>query len=154
MANRAQMRKGPSQPRKRQARENQAITRLEPKFLGWSGLTAVIVERAMIEEQAQSYPPEKAKKLRASDAAVRLEQQELQLWKDLCAAATEDVLGAPVTKEGGNSRRSKLMPIVERRLRRMFTDATTALLPAALLAGPELRPERNIFRPQKSPGKQ
>jgi hypothetical protein len=95
MANRAQVRKGPSQPRKRPARENQAITRLEPKYLRWSGLADVIVERAMIEEQAQSYPPEKAqsyppekaKKLRASAAAVRLEQQERQLWKDLCAAA-------------------------------------------------------------------
>lgn len=37
---------------------------------------------------------------------------------------------------------SKLVPIVESRFRRMFTDATSALLPAALLAGPELRPEK------------
>jgi hypothetical protein len=108
----------------------------------------------MIEEQAQSYPPEKAKRLRASDEAIRLEQQERQLWKDLCAAATEDVLSAPVTKEGGNSRRSKLMPIVESRLRRMFTDATSALLPAALLGAPELRPEKKINRPRKSAGEQ
>ena len=43
-----------------------------------------------------------------------------------------------MTKEGGNSRGAALTPIVERRLRRMFTDATTALLPAALLAAPEL----------------
>jgi hypothetical protein len=42
------------------------------------------------------------------------------------------------------------MPIVESRLRRRFTDATSALPPAALLAGPELEPERKIARPRKS----
>jgi hypothetical protein len=60
-------------------------------------------------------------------------------------------LGSPVTKEGGNSRRSKLVPIVESRLRRMFTDATSALLPAALWAGPELGPDKKTVRLRKSP---
>jgi hypothetical protein len=152
MAIHAQSTKASNRPRKRTTTRSLAITQLEPKRLGWNGLTAVIIERAMIEEQAQSCPPERAKKLRASGAAVRLEQQERQLWTDLCSAAAEDVLGAPVTKEGSNSRRSRLMPIVESRLRRMFTDATSALLPAALLAGPELRPEKKIARPRKSAG--
>lgn len=77
---------------------------LEPKLIGWSGLTEVIVKRSMIEEQAKSYPPQKAKKLRASDAAIRLKERKRQLWNDICSMAAEDVLRAPVTKEGGNSR--------------------------------------------------
>jgi hypothetical protein len=138
------------EPRKRPAKRNQAITSLEPRRMGWTGLAAVIIQRAMIEEQAQSGPSKTAKRIRSSDAAIRLEERERQLWKDICSTAAEQVLGAPVTKEGGNSRRSKLMPIVESRLRRMFTDATSALLPAALLAGPELRPEKRIGLPRKS----
>ena len=80
MANRAQSSKPRSkQPRKRPTMANQAITRLEPRYLGWSGLADVIIKRAMIEEQAQSYPPQKAKKIRTSDAAIRLEERERQL---------------------------------------------------------------------------
>ena len=136
------------QPRKR--RGSRAVTSLEPPRIGWSGLADVIVKRAMIHEQAQSYSPEKAKKIRASEEAVRLEKRERELWNDICSMAAEHVLSPPVTMEGGNSRRPKLKAIVEWRLRYMFTQATSALLPAALLAGPELRPERRIARPRKS----
>jgi hypothetical protein len=100
MTIRAQSTKASNRPRKRTATRSQAITQLEPNRLGWNGLTAVIIERAMIEEQAQSCPPEKAKKLRASDEAIRLEERERQLWDDLCSSAAEEVLGAPVTQGG------------------------------------------------------
>jgi hypothetical protein len=146
MSTHSSLRKPHSKPRMRLAKTSQPITQLEPKRLGWSGLADVIVKRAMIEEQAQSYAPQKAKKIRTSDAAIRLEERERQLWSDICSMAAEDVLGAPVTKEGGNSRRSKLMPIVERRLRHMFTEATSALLPGALLAAPKLGPETGRTR--------
>jgi len=135
----------PRKPRKRGPKEIQTITSLETRHIGWRGLADVIVKRAMIWEQAQSSLPERAKKIRTSEEAVRLAKLERQLWKDICSTAAEDVLREPVTKEGGNSRRLKLTPIVERRLRRLFTDATTALLPAALLAAPELRPSKKAL---------
>lgn len=134
---------GSRPPRKPRAKQR-PITNLEPRHIGWSGLADVIVKRAMIWEQAQSSSPEKAKKIRASEEAVRLEKRERELWKDICSMAAEHILSPPVTKEGGKSRAPKLMPIVERRLRLMFTQATSALLPAALLAAPELRPEKKL----------
>jgi uncharacterized protein YyaL (SSP411 family) len=150
MTIRTQPRKVSRQPQKRTPKQNQAITNLEPRRLGWSGLADVIIQRAMIWEEAQSSSPARAKKIHASEEAVRLAKLERQLWRDICSMAAEQVLCAPVTKEGGNSRRLKLMPIVERRLRRMFTDATSALLPGARLASPELGPERKIGRQQRS----
>ena len=103
----------------------------------------------MIEEEAQSNSPKEAKKIRSSEEAIRLEERERQLWDDICSMAAEHILYPPVTREGGNSRAPKLKAIVEWRLRHMFTQATSALLPAALLAGPELRPEKKIAHRRK-----
>jgi hypothetical protein len=91
-----------SKPRKPRAKQNQAITNLEPMRTGWSGLAAVIIERATLEELALSEPPKEAKKIRASEEAIRLEkrkrQLKRQLWKDICSMAAERVLDAPGDK--------------------------------------------------------
>jgi hypothetical protein len=131
----------PTPPRERPKKRNHPITDLEPQYIGWNGLAAVIIERAMIEEQALGMLPKEAKRLRSSDEAIRLEARERKLWKAAGATAAEYVLDALVI-EADNPLRSELKAIVEERLLRLFTQATSALLPAALLASPELRPRR------------
>jgi hypothetical protein len=56
--------------------------------------------------------------------------------------AAEDVLRAPVTREGGNSRLPRLMPIVESRLRRMFTEGDIGASTGSVVGAPELRPKK------------
>jgi hypothetical protein len=143
-----QPKKASRRPRKRRTRESQAITNLETRHIGWSGLADVIVKRAMIWEEAQSSSPERAKKIHASEEAVRLEKLERQLWDDICSAAAEEVLRDPVTKEGGNSRFAKLMPIVERRLRRMMPPRRFCQVPGWPHQNWGLKQKSDIYRKQ------
>jgi hypothetical protein len=104
------------------------VTTLHPD---WRRLATVIVDRALLEQSALTLSPAAAAKLRASSAAVELEKREAALWRDLCLSITDELLGAPVSKSGANSRRHQLMPITQRRVRRLLTNFSSELLAAA-----------------------
>ncbi len=108
-----------------------AITDLEGSGILPGRLAAVIVERLKLEERAKALPPEKAKRLRASDGAARLEKRERKLLTSYCEQQAECILYAPVTRNGGNSRRPMLMAVTQKRLRNIVTSLSTALLDEA-----------------------
>ena len=107
-----------SQPRKRSKAPQAPITSLQPD---WRSLAVVVDDRALLENKALTLSPPAAAKLRASSAAVELEKREAELWQDSYHSIAEEVLGAPVTRSGANSRHTRLMPITQRRLRRLLT---------------------------------
>ena len=105
-----------SQPRKRSKAPQAPITSLQPD---WRSLAVVADDRALLENKALTLLPPASAKLRASSAAVELEKREAELWQDSCHSMTDEVLGAPVTRSGANSRHTQLMPITQGRLRRL-----------------------------------
>jgi hypothetical protein len=88
-----------------------------------------------------------SQKIRRSEAAVSLKKRERALWNELCSDAAGHILSVFVTKEGKGSRAPKLKPIVERRIPIYFTRATSAFLPAALLAASALGTPEKLRRP-------
>jgi hypothetical protein len=115
-------------PSKRISRSKPPVTALYPD---WRRLATVIVDRTLLEKRALTLTPAAAAKLRASSAAVELETREAALWRDLCRSIADEVLWAPVTNPGTNSRRDGLMPITQTRVRRLLTSFSSELVAAA-----------------------
>jgi hypothetical protein len=117
-----------SQPPKRGKAPKATSTSLQP---AWRSLAVVIVDRALLEQKVSTLPPPAAARLRESPAAVELEKCEAALWQDLCFSIAHEVLAAPVTRWGAGSRRPQLMPITQRRIRRLLAGFFGELLVAA-----------------------
>jgi hypothetical protein len=87
-----------------------------PTDPSWRELAAVIVERALLEDHADRIRPDKAKKMRASERAVRLKIQEHYLWQSCCIECADYL------------RRPKLIGKSRLRLREVLTDLTSAFI--------------------------
>jgi hypothetical protein len=118
----------PSQPPKGPKAPKSTASSLQP---AWRNLATLIVDRALLEQKLSTLPPPAAAMLRASPAAVELEKYEAALWQDLCFSIAHEVLAAPVTRWGADSRRPQLMPITQRRIRRLLAGFFGELIVAA-----------------------
>jgi hypothetical protein len=104
------------------------MSREAPAFRSWLDLAAVIVERALFEDHADQFPPDKAKKLRVSERAVRLKDREREMWEWCCRRCADSLLLELVTDNANGSRRRKLKGVTQLRLREILTHFSSAFI--------------------------